>query len=389
MIERSEKSGIMVFKGEFAGLLFSGERTGLKPAAASAMFGNAALREKMMNFRTFHKDIKEKKIKPCCLLYGKEQFLVEWAKNTIIEKYVNDVSRQFDVITIGGTETGVDRIVESSETLPVFSEKKLVIVEDFSVLEGEKNKNIEEKDIERLIRYIEHPSQDTILIFTCGEKPDKRRKLFKTIQKYASVYDFQSLEPGDLNQWVIKRFHSYGKEIEKRELERMISLSGYFDKDSDYTLYHFEQDISKVVLHSEGDRIRMEDVEKTVAGNINTNIFQLIEYVSAGEKQKAFDLLGDLFLYGETEYGLLALLYRQYEILLNIRQLSESGMSSKAIAETLGLRDFVVTKSRRLVQQYTQEQLKGVLTGIYQADKNIKSGNMEGRMAVELLIASI
>ena len=85
----------------------------------------------------------------------------------------------------------------------------------------------------------------------------------------------------------------------------------------------------------------------------------------------------------------MALLYRQYEILLNIRQLSESGMSSKAIAETLGLRDFVVTKSRRLVQQYTQEQLKGVLTGIYQADKNIKSGNMEGRMAVELLIASI
>lgn len=342
-----------------------------------------------MNFRTFYKDIREKQMKPCCLLYGREQFLVEWAKNTIVAKYASDVSRQFDVISIGGAETDVDRILESSETLPVFSEKKLVIVEDFSVLEGEKNKNIEENDIERLIQYIENPSRDTILIFTCGEKPDKRRRLFKTIQKHALVYEFGRLEPGDLNQWVIKRFHSYGKEIGRRELEKMISLSGYFDKDSDYTLYHFDHDISKVVLHAEGDRIRMEDVEKTVAGNINTNIFQLIEYVSAGEKQKAFDLLGDLFLYGETEYGLLALLYRQYEILLNIRQLSESGMSPKAMAEALGLRDFVVAKSRRLAQQYSQEQLKAVLRGIYQADKNIKSGNMEGRMAVELLIASI
>ena len=107
-----------------------------------------------MSFRTFNKDLKDGTVKSVCLLYGKEQFLVEWAKNALIKKYASDVSIQFDVVSLDGTEVSVDKIIESSETLPVFSEKKLVTVEDFTLLEGEKNKNIEEADGERLMRRV-------------------------------------------------------------------------------------------------------------------------------------------------------------------------------------------------------------------------------------------
>lgn len=342
-----------------------------------------------MSFRKFNQELKENTIKNVCLLHGREQFLVEWAKNALIKKYANDVSKQFDVTILPGTEVSAERIIEVSETLPVFSDRRVVVVEDFSLLEGVKNKNMEEDGAERLLAYLEVCPKETILIFTCGEKPDRRRKLFKSMQKLGSVYEFGALEMADLRQWVVKRFHTYGKQIGRRELERLIELSGYFDRDSEYTLYHFDNDISKVVLHSGGEMISMEDVEQSVSGNINTNVFQLIEYISVGDKRRAFDLLTDLFLYGETEYGLLALIYRQYENILSVKQLSRRGKSSKEIADLLGAKEFVVTKSLRVAGKYDENRLKKVLMDIYQADKNIKSGNMEGRMAVELLIAFI
>lgn len=342
-----------------------------------------------MSFRAFNQELKEDKIKNICLLFGREQFLVEWAKNAIIKKYANDVSKQFDVTMLPGEEVSAERIIEVSETLPVFSHRRIVVVEDFSLLEGVKNKNMEEDGAERLLKYLEICPKETFLIFTCGEKPDRRRKLFKAMQKLGSSYEFKSLEINDLRQWVLKRLHSHGKQIGKMELERLIQLSGYFDKESEYTLYHFDNDISKIVLHSNGEVIALEDVEQSVSGNINTNVFQLIEYISAGDKRKAFDLLSDLFLYGESEYGLLALIYRQYENILNVKQLAAQGNSPARIAEILGTKEFVVSKSLRISGKYDEGRLKKVLMDIYQADKNIKSGNMDGRMAVELLIATI
>lgn len=342
-----------------------------------------------MNFRQLVQDIKDKNVKPVCLLYGKEQFLVEWAKNELIQQWTDKSAGAFDVTEIAGEDTSIFHILQCCETLPVFSERRVVVVENFSILEGEKNKNIDEKSEKMLMEYLKYPAKTTLLIFTCGEKPDKRRKLFKGISESSSVYEFQQLERPDLERWVEKRFRLRQKKIEIKELRRLIDLSGYYDTDSDYSLYHFENDISKVVLYADEETVKIDDIEKTVSGNISTNVFQLIEYISKGNKRLAFDLLDDLFTYGEDEYGILALLARQYENVLAVKQMSFSGRNFSQISSVLETKEFLVKKWAGIAQRYQENNLQEILMRIYQTDKKIKSGELESRMALELLVGMI
>ena len=338
-----------------------------------------------MSFKEFGKDLKENKIKNVCILWGKEMFLTEWAANEIIRTYSNEVSRQFDVAEFDGEEADLYQIVEACETLPVFSGKKLVIVDRLPLLEGKESGRGEEA----LAAYLKNPSETTILVFLCGEKIDKRRSIYKAAAKAGSIYEFDRLTPGELKSWIRKRFRTHKKTVSDSELSLLVELSGYYDRDSEYTLYHFENDISKVILHSEGPEITAEDIENTVSGNISRNIFVLIDYIGAGDKKSAFNMLSDMLLYGENEFGIMALLYRQYENILNVKQLLREDRSRGEIAQILGAKDFVINKWQALGRKYSEEELKNIIKKMYNGDKMIKSGEMDSRMALELLIASI
>lgn len=338
-----------------------------------------------MSFKEFGKDLKDGNIKNVCLLWGRESFLSEWAERELVRAFSNETSRQFDVAEFDGEEADLYKIIEACETLPLFSEKKLVVVDKLPLLEGKSGSGGEEA----LLSYLKNPSDTTLLIFVCGEKVDKRRAVYKAIAKTGTVYEFDKLTVNELGAWIKKRFKTHKKSISDKELKLLIDLSGYYDKDSGYTLYHFENDISKVILHSNEDMITSADLENTVSGNINTNIFMLIDHIGAGDKKSAFNMLSDMFLYGESEYGVLALLHRQYENVLNVKQLLREGRSKGEITSILNSKDFIVNKWMALGRKYEEEELKNILKHIYNSDKLIKTGEMESRMALELLIAVI
>lgn len=338
-----------------------------------------------MSYKKFIDDIKAMDMKNVCILWGKERFLTEWAEGQIIGAYSNEVSRQFDVSEFDGEETDIYKIIEACETLPLFSEKKVVVVDRLPALEGKKGNGNEES----LVEYMKNPSNSTILVFVCGEKIDKRRTLYKAASKSGTVYEFDKLKTPELKSWIKKRFKQHKKIVGSKELDLLINLSGYFDKDSDYSLYNFENDLSKAILHSTGDTITEEDIQNSVTGNYNKNVFELIDYIGAGDKRSAFNILSDLFLYGQNEYGMLALISRQYENLYNVKVLQKEGLSRGQIAEILSAKDFVVSKWLSLAGKYSEEKLKSIMKSIYNTDKMVKTGDMEIRTAIEILIGTI
>ena len=121
-----------------------------------------------MSFRKFTTDLKDNNIKKICLLYGRENYLVDWAKDAICDKYGNESSRQFDLITLDGSEVTGDRLIESCETLPILSHKKIVVVKNFAILEGEKSGNIDGDAEEALLKYFANSSSlKMCIILSC------------------------------------------------------------------------------------------------------------------------------------------------------------------------------------------------------------------------------
>jgi len=338
-----------------------------------------------MSFKEFYSDLKDMKINNVCLLYGREEFLTEWASGEIVRAYSNETSKQFDVSEFDGNSVTAAEIVEACETMPLFSAKRLVLVDRYPSLEGAKAP----ADEDDLLDYLKSPAESTILVFTCGEKLDKRRVITKRVDKIGSNYEFGKLTESELDSWIRKRVKSHGKKISAQELKHLKRLTGYFDKESEYNLYRFDNDISKIVLRCDGDIITKEDIDALVTESINSNIFNLTEMIGDGRKKDAFRTFDHLLTQGVSEYSILGLLCRQYEELLSTKQLKDTGAGVGEITAALKSRDFLVKKNISAASKYKVEELKEILKKLYNADKLIKTGDMESRMALELIIGTI
>ena len=83
---------------------------------------------------------------------------------------------------------------------------------------------------------------------------------------------------------------------------------------------------------------------------------------------------------------ILALIGRQFNFLLQIKELKKKGYSQAAIAEKTGLHGFVVGKYERQAAGFKMEELKKALEACVVADEQVKRGLMTDTMSVELLL---
>lgn len=311
-----------------------------------------------------------------------------WALELIVGHYINPVSRALDLTVLSGEDASFSQIMNCCETLPIMSQHKVVIVSDFKPLSGGKQKGFGDQEEKDLAEYLKTVPDSCLLIFT-GETPDKRKKLYKTVDSCGQAYDFCQLDERLLKGFIEKRIHSFGKSAQPSVISMFITGSGYYEKDTEYTLYHLINDIAKAAAHSQGDEIQREDVARTISGNVDTNVFAMIDALSQGRRDEAFRLLHNLMLFGEKEYRLLALICSQFESILVAREMKEEGKSFEEIRSQLNLHEFRVKKAVQFAERYSRPHLKVILSKAYQVDEQIKTGLLPAPLALELLLAQI
>ncbi|MGI6730978.1 MAG: DNA polymerase III subunit delta [Anaerovoracaceae bacterium] len=339
-------------------------------------------------YKQLDTDLKKKALKGLLLFYGDEAYLIDWGIDTIIQKYVTPACTELDFSKLNGETVTLDEIKNNCETLPMLSPKRVVLIENFKILEGTKTKNIGENEEKELIKYLSSLPDSCLLILT-SPRVDKRKKIFKTISQEGTAYDFCRLEPKQLRAWISKKFKEAGKKASSEVIGELVAFSGYYDKESDYTLYHMDNDLKKIIAYSDGPEILWNNINNNLSGNINTFIFDMIDAVSKGKKEEAFQLLHNLLLYGENEYKILALICSQFEAILSVKELQEEGQNEREIKNILGIHEFRIKKAREFGRSYSVNHLRKVLQKAYEVDRNIKSGLLEASLALEMFIAEI
>lgn len=339
-------------------------------------------------FKRIASDVKGGDIPSLVLLHGKEQYLVEWALDLIASKFVNDAMRAFDYVSLRDETATLDAVTEACETLSMLSPRRVVVVTGFSPLEGKRQKGFSEADETQLAEYIRNIPDSTILILTC-ETPDKRKKLYKACEAAGRVYDFTTLSEKDLTAFIVKRFKTAGKICKQSVINEIIQNSGYYHKETDYNLYNLENDLKKIIAHSEGEEITGSDVLGVISGNLESYIFALMDSISTGKKGEAFKLLYSILGKGENVYKILSMVISQYELTLDVKELREQGYLPADIVKTLGIHEFRVKKALSIGEKYTTASLRKTLTRAYETDRNIKTGLIGQNLALEMLIATI
>lgn len=322
------------------------------------------------------KDMKSNAIAGPLLFYGREKFLIEWAIGLLEKQWVNPAARELDRTTLSWEGITLNDLMDFCETVPMLSQKRLVLLRDI------KNPG------EELGAYLDQ-IPETCQLIMIWEDPDKRTKTYKEIAKKSGEYEFAILEEPDLRKYIDKRFRQAGKTLASSRMTQLIQRTGYYDKDSQYTLYNLENDLKKIIAHSAGQEVGEEDIKAGISGNLETNIFEMLDAITGNRKDEAFRLLHNLMVTGENIYYLLAVIIGQFETILEVKELREEGTDPASIHRMTGIHEFRIKKALQQGDRISVRQLKRTLSRLYEVDRNIKNGQMDGTLALELIIAGV
>ena len=112
----------------------------------------------------------------------------------------------------------------------------------------------------------------------------------------------------------------------------------------------------------------------------------MVRSVAEKQQSKALELYYDLIAQKEAPMRILYWITRQFNQLYQIKDLQSKGYPDHVIAERMGVRDFVVRKNKTLCQRFSLEELRKSIQICVEREEDVKTGRLNDRMAVELLI---
>lgn len=142
---------------------------------------------------TIVRAVREGNIAPVYYLMGEESYYIDRVANFIAESVLQPEERDFNLITLFGTETDTHTIVQAALAFPMGAERQVVMVKEAQAL----------KDIEKLDPYLKQPQPSTVLIF-CHKNGviDKRKSVVKQIEKVGVLYESAKLRDYQLPAWI-------------------------------------------------------------------------------------------------------------------------------------------------------------------------------------------
>lgn len=349
--------------------------------------------QKEHDYRIIQQDLAKKSIPSLVMLCGEEQFLVDWAKNSIINKYVNPTSKVIDVTILNEDEQKqmgggpiVSAIVENCESLPLLSEKKIVIVENLRLLSGG---GASSSDADELAAYLSKLPDSTILVFIAGNEVDKRKKLTKAISEHGRIYDFGKLTERELISFADKRFRDGGVSVPGSLMHYIIDKTGYFNKESDYNLYLFSNDLAKMIAYAGDDSLTREMVDDSIEGDLETFIFILLDSIAEGGKNQALRLIHNIMGDSRDAIRLLSQIVNHFEVMYSIKDYQDSRVPNRMIVDIMGIKEARLRNMDRFTHRFTKEKLKEILLSAYEIEANIKTGLLQPNLALEMFVSKI
>lgn len=319
--------------------------------------------------KTLNEDIRTGSFKQVYLLYGEEAYLKNQYKNRMKHAILpEDDTINFSFYEGKGIDPG--QIIDQAETMPFFAEHRMILVE---------NSGFFKNACPELAEYLPQMPAETILIFVENEV-DKRGKLFKAVKAAGRIVELGRQDERTLNAWVLGMVKKEGKNI-------TLDALALFREKSGEDMENIANELEKLICYVH-DKTAVErgDVEAICTVTTESRVFDMIHAVAEKQQKKALDLYYDLLSLKEPPMRILFLIARQFNQMLQVKDLREQGYDNGTIASKAGIAPFIVKRSLGQAGRFSKEKLRQAVEDCVEAEEAVKTGRLGDRLAVEMLI---
>ncbi|MBQ7065846.1 MAG: DNA polymerase III subunit delta [Lachnospiraceae bacterium] len=316
-----------------------------------------------------NQDIKTGQFQQMYLLTGQEDYLRNQYKNKLTKALLGD-GDTMNLNFFSGKEATPLSIIDIAETLPFLAERRVIVLENTGLLKGSQ---------EALADYLKETPETTFFVMS-EKEVDKRSKVYKAVKQKGYVCEFNEQDENTLRKWIKQSFAKENKQIEERALAIFLNKTGT-------DMSGIKTEMEKLICYChEKDVITSEDVEAVTTERITNRIFDMIRAVAERNQKQALDLYYDLLALKEPPMRIMALIARQFNLLLQVKVLKEKGHDSRYIGEKVGLQPFIAKKYMEQSNGFKTWMLRQAVEDCVKADEDVKTGKLNDLMSVELLI---
>ncbi len=312
--------------------------------------------------------IKLNQFKPAYLLYGTESYLKKLYKSKLKDAIVGN-GDDMNYTYFEGKQVNVSKVVDIANTLPFFSDRRLIVIENSGYF---KNQN-------DLADYIKDFPDTTHIVFVESEI-DKRNRLYKAVKDIGTISEMNGMDENNLKLWIASLLDKDKKKITGETILHLLSKVGT-------DMENIQNEVEKLCCYAyDRDIITIADVEEVCSSQISGKIFQMIDAIGSKNQKQALDLYYDLLALKEKPMSILFLITRQFNMLLQVKDLVSLGFNNTIISQKTGLMPFTIGKYVSQSKNFKKDVLKDALTSCVSMEEQVKTGRMIDKICVELLI---
>lgn len=310
----------------------------------------------MQDYQKLINQLQKKQFSPFYLLAGMETYFIDQLVDTLTELLVDEQAAAFDHTVLYGKETTVSQIIEVAKRFPMMAERQLVVVKEAQYID---------KHLDELANYIEQPTPTTTLVFCWKNKAfDKRKKLYKTTQKKAVVFDSKPLYDNQVSPWIETQSKALGIDMAP---EAIRLLHDYIGAD----LHRIQKALEKLkFVTAASQTVDTATIEYHIGISKEFNNFELQKAIGKRKFSKAIQITNYL-AQNQKQYPLVLTISSLFNYFLKLMQYHALD-NKKEAPKVLGVSPYFINEYQEAAHHYSMKKCSSVLEAIYQADLKSK-----------------
>jgi len=321
-------------------------------------------------------EIKKGNLKPIYFLMGEEPYYIDRISDFIEDVVLPEDQKGFNQMTLYGRDVTIDDIVGNAKRFPMMADYQVIIVKEAQDLS---------RTIENLTSYAENPQPSTILVINYKyKKIDRRKSLYKAINKIGVVYESKKLYENQVPDWIRRVLASKDYTIVPKASQMLVEFLG-----TDLSKINNELEKLQIIL-PKGTQITPEHIEENIGISKDYNNFELRKAIGENDVVKAHRI-ANYFAENPKENPIvvtISLLFNFFSQLLQFHGLHDK--SPRSVASALKINPYFVNEYITAARYFPMKKVSNVVSTLREFDvksKGVGANNVpQGDLLKELLV---
>lgn len=324
----------------------------------------------------FAKEIKAGKFRPVYLLVGEEASARADALAAIKSSFKADDFnlREFS----GDQDQEAPSVVAEASTLPVFSERRLVLVKTPKILAAARGVYVD---------YLKDPLKTTTLVLQSEERKfDARDALFSAAAAAGAVVVFSPLKDDEAARKLVAEAAAINRNLAGEAAERLVAEAG-----SDWGV--LKQELEKVLLFTKAGQITVDDVRQCLGYQKAADPFALTRLIQDRNLKASLAHLARMMRDGKADdvaFRALNQVTTAVSKQLRARRMLKAGTPKEQAFRQLRLHQYWDRDYLERVEKFSEARLARDLRRCVATEADLKSKSwLDPRIEIERLIVDV